>query len=270
MRRRFRKDPGLKRRRASREPKTILYVFCEGKTEPHYLEWFRREVGNAAVEVITVGEAGVPKTLVRRAVEKQKELHRGSRRKGSSFDDRFEVWGVLDVDEHPGLDEATITARDNGVFLAISNPCFELWGLLHIQDQTAHIERHPLQRLLSQVMPGYHHDRNPYFTPASLQGQFEEAEARAEALLKRRIEYEDPGGNPSTRVHRLCRKIMDGGRHPPAPSSPQAPVPKPTRAALEVLEAEMAAAFAAGEFKTGARLARRFAAMSQHLNEAEE
>jgi hypothetical protein len=142
--------------------------------------------------------------------------------------------------------------------------------VLHIQDQTAHIERHPLQRLLSQVMPGYHHDRNPYFVPSSLQGRLEAAETRAEVLLRRRADYDDPGGNPSTEVHRLCRKIMDGGRHQPAEAKPKQPVPKPARADLEQLVVEIAEAYARGDIESGGTLSQRHGALSKLLDEAEE
>lgn len=51
-------------------------------------------------------------------------------------------WCVVDVESpqpHPHLNGARQMARDNGISLAISNPCFELWLILHHQDQTAHL-----------------------------------------------------------------------------------------------------------------------------------
>ena len=44
------------------------------------------------------------------------------------------VWCVFDVDEHPQIADARQMARANGIELAISNPCFELWLLLHFRD----------------------------------------------------------------------------------------------------------------------------------------
>jgi hypothetical protein len=46
-------------------------------------------------------------------------------------------------------------ARDNGIRIAISNPCFELWILLHFQDQRAHIERGALHHACVSYLPGY-------------------------------------------------------------------------------------------------------------------
>jgi hypothetical protein len=53
-----------------------------------------------------------------------------------------EVWCVFDVDEHPKLAEARDQANANGIQLAVSNPCFELWLLLHFQEHRAHAGGH--------------------------------------------------------------------------------------------------------------------------------
>jgi len=48
-----------------------------------------------------------------------------------------EIWCVFDVEwpkNHPSLKEAIDRAHQNGIHLAISNPCFEIWLILHFQD----------------------------------------------------------------------------------------------------------------------------------------
>ena len=54
---------------------------------------------------------------------------------------RDSVWAMFDRDIHKRFDEARDLARGNGIRLAISNPCFELWGILHYQDQNAPLGR---------------------------------------------------------------------------------------------------------------------------------
>jgi hypothetical protein len=66
-----------------------------------------------------------------------------------------EIWCVFDVDEHPLLAEAKHQASANHIKTAISNPCFELWVLLHFQDQRAHIARSVVQSLCRERIPGY-------------------------------------------------------------------------------------------------------------------
>lgn len=59
------------------------------------------------------------------------------------------MWCIFDVEwprNHPNLDVAVALARKHGIGLAISNPCFELWLVLHHKDfdkfcTTADIER---------------------------------------------------------------------------------------------------------------------------------
>jgi hypothetical protein len=61
---------------------------------------------------------------------------------------------VFDVEwprNHPGLGEAVQQARVNGVNLAVSNPCFELWLILHFQDHTAWLDNNQARRLRRQL-----------------------------------------------------------------------------------------------------------------------
>jgi hypothetical protein len=154
---RFRdRQSGLKRHPATREPRHRILVVCEGKkTEPRYFKAFQHHARNQLVHVEIKGEAGVPKTVVEAAIELRDAADRDAR---AQRDDnlRFdEVWCVFDVDEHPQLDEACARAGVAAIQLAISSPCFELWALLHFQDQTTQIHRHEAQSALKKYLPGY-------------------------------------------------------------------------------------------------------------------
>lgn len=52
---------------------------------------------------------------------------------------------------HPGLTDAIEQARQNGIWLAISNPCFELWLVLHFQDQSAWLDSDGACRLRREL-----------------------------------------------------------------------------------------------------------------------
>jgi hypothetical protein len=56
-----------------------------------------------------------------------------------------QVWCVFDRDEHPNFAKAIDLADRHGINLAISNPCLELWVILHFEDQTAYLERQTAQ-----------------------------------------------------------------------------------------------------------------------------
>ncbi len=58
------------------------------------------------------------------------------------FDSYDELWVLVDVDTNSDgeLSEAYEDCKNKGYHLAVSNPCFELWLLLHLNDCTDHAE----------------------------------------------------------------------------------------------------------------------------------
>ena len=72
-----------------------------------------------------------PKALVDRA-KGHVRSNRPTKRRAADYD---EIWCVFDIDEHPNVPQAVEEARQVGVEVAVSNPCFELWLVLHIRDR---------------------------------------------------------------------------------------------------------------------------------------
>lgn len=87
--------------------------------------------------------------------------------------------------------------------LAISNPCFELWALLHFQEQRAHIERHDAQSRLAVHMPGY----DKALDYPKMRDTYRAAVKRSVALDENAARIGRPGANPTTGVHRLTEQI---------------------------------------------------------------
>lgn len=110
---------------------------------------------------------------------------------------------MFDIDEHPLIPEAKDQAKANGIELAISNPCFELWALLHFRDQRAHIERGKVQHLCRSHMRGYEKELD-YET---LQPKYSDAVRRAGDLEKWHGSRGTVGANPSSTVYRLVERI---------------------------------------------------------------
>jgi hypothetical protein len=195
----------LARRPPYREPRKRVLIFCEGTvTEPQYFDDFRRHEHNPLVDVV-IDEGGVsPKTLVERAAQKKKTAEKEAERFRDEHLKYDEVWCVYDVDAHPKLADAFQQARDNEIKLAVSNPCFELWLLLHFSDQTAHIERDKVRFMLRKHLPGY--KKRVDFE--KLKSRYTDAVKRANLLKKRCQENGDEGANPSTGVHKLTERIV--------------------------------------------------------------
>lgn len=215
-RRKFPPASELKRRKVkTRELGYQIFVFCEGKTEKLYLDAVAREFRHTGVVAEVVGERGVPMTVVEEACKKHTELAlqatRTKSKTGSQTDCGFEVWAMCDRDEHPNFHRAAERAAQSGVGFAWSNPCCELWALLQLRDQTAHIERHPCQSELHEVMPGYHHGKSPVFDGSMMTVEHRAtAIARALNLHRRAQDAGDPMGNPTTALWKVVRALEFG------------------------------------------------------------
>jgi hypothetical protein len=197
----------LRRRGAVREPKRRFLIVCEGsRTEPLYFRALSREFRNQLVEIEIEGQGQAPKSLVERAAARKKEAEREARSRRDLFLRFDEVWCVFDVDEHLNIAEARQQARDNGIQVAISNPRFELWVLLHFQEQSAFLDRSRACSLLRKHLPGY----EKILPFESIKAQYGAAVGRARNLDQRCESAGCPGDNPSTGVYRLTEDIRDG------------------------------------------------------------
>ena len=185
-----------------------LLVFVEGDvTEEQYLMHHgRKQRASTNLQIAEV--RGAPFTLVESAVEEkafdEKEARRGRGRA------RDEYWCVFDVDQHPKLAESIERAARHGINLAISNPCIELWFLIHFQDQFAYIERHDAQKAAKG-----HTACDKALTAKMLEElveRFEQAKDRAQRLEAKHAGDETPApGNPSSGVWRIIDSIAEGG-----------------------------------------------------------
>ena len=188
------------RRAPFRAPRRRLLVVCEGRvTEPQYIRGLERQLRNTTVEVVIPRQHGVPRTLVDAAVALKAKADRDARRLKDDFIAFDEVWCVYDVDAHPKLSEALDKAKANGVELAISNPCFELWLLLHFRDSPGARDRHDVQRLVGSFIGGY--QKRVDFD--QLAPGLDSARARARRLHEDAERMGESGRNPTTGVFRL-------------------------------------------------------------------
>lgn len=192
------------RKNATREARKRILVICEGEvTEPEYLKQFKVWQRNPLVAVEIAKEHGVPRTLVdiAKRMKEEAELAAHTERDENLLYD--EVWCVPDVDQHPRIHEARQKARDNGISLAVSNPCFELWLLLHFRDSPGARPHHDVQDLMRQHVPGF--EKHVDFK--LFRDGYEQARRRATQLIKHAEEDGDPHRNPTTRVHLLTESI---------------------------------------------------------------
>lgn len=185
-----------------------IRIHTEGKiTEPGYLNMLGRIYRQKVyLDIDTTGQ--VPKSLVEQACQDEDERRR-QRRPVPPYD-YDEIWCVFDVDEHHDINQVINRARQKRVNVAVSNPCFELWLVLHNQDQTANIHRRKIQRLAQELglIEGKSIDDSSF---THLLEKYENAKRRAKELDRwHEGNGSPPRSNPSTGVWRLVDSIRDG------------------------------------------------------------
>ena len=204
-----RRSGSLRRQVGVRDPKRTFLVFCEGeKTEPAYLKALKREpavrdVASVDIRIDDETSGSVPLTLVEAAAK--------ARARSSGTNGEIdEVGCIFDVEwpqNHPNLDRAIARAREQGVRVAVSNPCFELWLALHFEDQTAWLDTAAATRLRRTLdgTSGKDLGGETYMSRRAA------AARRARALDERHRgnDTEFPHDNPSSGMFRFLDAIED-------------------------------------------------------------
>ena len=169
--------------RTGRTPQPRILVLCGAqRTEPDYLSALKREARSSGVTIRSVGID--PARLVRHA-------------KRLLLDGEFDAaWCVVDKDEFD-LDSAARAARQS-VDLAVSNPCFELWLLLHHSVQAAYATCVQISERLATYVPTYDKSRLDF---RHFKSSVDTAIERARQLEN---QTDSPYPNPSTGVWRLA------------------------------------------------------------------
>ena len=198
MRRRSAKP--LRRTTARRPELRTVVVFCEGKrSESDYVKGLQRlpEIANiTTLNLVLDPRPCVPLKLVERAADRLQEP------------DVDECWCLFDVEwpqNHPKLPEAKELARTTGVKLAISNPCFELWLVLHHQDFNRFENTREMERLSQSI-----DKRDRKSIDASIYMPLREHAIRRAESLEKRHQSRDivfPLDNPSSGVHHFLKAL---------------------------------------------------------------
>lgn len=144
----------------------------------------------------------MPSTLVDSACEDK-------RRNDLDID---QYWCVFDVecpDPHPNLKDALIKARDNGVETAVSNPCFELWLILHHEKHSAFLETDQAISRRSAL----DRSNDKHLVTEDYMRRRAEAVQRAKSLEQRHRNNGTgfPDDNPSSTVYRLLEALNVAG-----------------------------------------------------------
>lgn len=202
------KKRSLNRESGNKRPRKSILIVCEGKeTEPIYFRAFRL----ASVQVKVMPGTGKTASLqiVNRAIDlrRQREQNAEQSMTKAKFD---EVWCVFDrenVNENTSFDQAITLAKNEGIKLAVSNPAFEYWFLLHFEETTKSFkDATALTRQLKKHIPKYEKSTDVF---DFLQPATTDAIARSKRVLKNLPDKDERFPNPSTHVHKLVEELID-------------------------------------------------------------
>lgn len=192
-------------RRSVRQRRREVYIFAEGeKTEPGYFDAIKRLQDRYTIKVHD--QHGAPREVLDLAMNFKDSLVALSR--DLPEDEQPIVCCVFDRDQHPGVDDVIRRAARAGIRVGFSNPCFELWLLLHFQDFGAPCAGScgTVHARLVKHVPDYVKTL-PF---ELLRGRFESARDRAMTLATRHANdgiVVPTRCDPSTDVHRLLTEL---------------------------------------------------------------
>ncbi|NOQ34867.1 MAG: hypothetical protein GQ569_03125 [Methylococcaceae bacterium] len=194
-----------KRNQDSRNPRQTMIIACEGsKTEPLYFKAIfadlKRNHKIAATSLVIAKHQhtnpnGVLDDLLNHP----------------NYQDFEHQWIVIDRDEErthggghslEGFNQAITRAIAKKIKVAYSNPCFEIWYLLHFEYRNTAMHR---DELISKLEADYGYQKNQLFQ----QGSVELAITNAKRLLDSYGNLNPAHDNPSTKVHELVELLFN-------------------------------------------------------------
>lgn len=172
VRRKIEETPREKRKK--RNPNPTILIVCEGKdTEPNYFKHFKTRYINVNIELANKSSIGKNKARSTDPVSLVKEASAYKNDKYTIREaDGDRVWCIFDVDvdrnnndalraKQVQLDNAYKLAKKDDIRLGISNPCFELWYLLHFCYTTGFIKDYEsMKKLLESRTSIKDYDKN--------------------------------------------------------------------------------------------------------------
>lgn len=116
----------LQRAVGTRLPLPVFVVVCDDSvTAPRYFEAIKREVKARVTVHVVTGGVDVAVAQLRKLGDEDE-------------DTKNDVWVLMDLEGEPRLRERAVEEKQRGererVKVALSDPCYEVWTLMHLKD----------------------------------------------------------------------------------------------------------------------------------------
>lgn len=180
-------------------------------TESEYFDYVSRAVKATGIDLVQRAEGWNPGRLVDLALKLKREDAVQARREKDPGNVYSAVWVIVDVDDFAAeIKSERVRATPLGISLVVSNPCFEVWLVLHAIDHSAPTTTAQMQSIArkSRVVKA---SNGKSIELTQIRGKFSVAEQRSKGLLQRhqRSGSTFPDDNPSTTVAAVVRTIVE-------------------------------------------------------------
>ncbi len=159
----------LNRQSGTKTPDRIVIASEGENTEPQYFQNLAAKNSRITVRILKRMGEDKGKSAPKHVLQQLRDFKKNEAPR--KYD---ELWMVVDVDRWKSLDEIVKICKEEEYDLAISNPCFELWLLLHFRSLEEYTDEERLKLLknekvtkktrlkkeLSDWLDGYN-ERNP-------------------------------------------------------------------------------------------------------------
>lgn len=203
------KEQTNRNRRNNRQTKRAWLIVCEGrnKTETNYLNHFNKWDGAVRL-IVRSSEDTDPKNMVERAKNIAESLG-----VGKNTGDRIICLMDLDIDSNKAQLIQSLRAKHRKIEIFLSNPCFEIWFLLHF---TSHPVRenssHSVKKQLERYVPKYTESMDILQKCPEVQSNYETAINNAVGLRnehkRNNVSIPSADANPYTEIDLLMQDII--------------------------------------------------------------
>jgi hypothetical protein len=164
--------------------KPTFFVFCEGESEDAYVSFLKSHF-RVPIEIIT-----------RIAGNRINQKYINNTLKPLPIHPKDKLFLLYDIDTSGMLEK--LQGIKKAILLA-SNPCFELWYILHFCNQTAEITSLQCNEILKRI--------NKYYKKGGINGKLREKLIRDMAKAIERAKKHTLYNNPSTSVYLLLDEL---------------------------------------------------------------
>lgn len=197
-----------KRRTRFRPPLPIIVIVCDdAKTAVSYFSIVKRRVKESLTLQIerNPSDQATPADIIACATNHLSKL----RKEASNGDDNHDaIWALIDLEENDARRQQALDAKGEGeraeVSVALSDPCYEMWTLLHLIDTGATFQN--CRAVLVRVETEWHKKFSQEFGRKAQADYSKIMPAMAEAVKRARTHKER--NDPSwTEVYLLIEEI---------------------------------------------------------------